>query len=92
MSKVLQASEEGGRIKRLMGALRYLYRNSFLARNIGFCFIPIRWTRSQKKALGALKFEHLMHPAAVSPGETSMHPKVSELKGLLRPSPRSKVP
>ena len=31
--------------------------------------------------------------AAFSPGETSLHPKVSELKALLRPSPtRAKVP
>ena len=31
MDKKTQASQEGDRVKRLMGALRYLYRNSFSA-------------------------------------------------------------
>ena len=34
ISKTIQASEEGGRIKKLMGALRYLYRNSPLLRGL----------------------------------------------------------
>ncbi|CAL1137650.1 unnamed protein product [Cladocopium goreaui] len=49
--KVNQAATEAGRCKKLMGALRYLYRNSL----------------------------------------TSHHPRVTELKSLLRPSPMSRV-
>ena len=32
VDKVSQASEEASRLKRLMGSLRYLYRNSHLAK------------------------------------------------------------
>lgn len=37
-SKVLQASEEGMRVKRLVGALRYLYRNSHYPQT-NYCFV-----------------------------------------------------
>lgn len=45
VGKVAQACEEGGRLKRLMGSLRYLFRNSNLAIIVCivflFCFLVV---------------------------------------------------
>lgn len=91
--KVSQAGDEATRVKKLMGALRYLYRNSSFGFDIMvvsiFNFLKLGF---QKLGVTCVHGVIFLCPQNTHKGENSFHPRVSELKQMLKPSPRSDVP
>ena len=90
MDKGLQAAEEAERLKKLMGSLRYLFRNSYSVLDFSVLVTkPMKWDSAETVfGRGWVLGWHL----CAIPGSKSLHPKVSELKSYLRSSPRSDVP
>ena len=91
MEKTAQAGEEGSRVKRLMGSLRYLYRNSALTtiHTHGFTFLILFESNRIQHFKAKCFWVQMGYGFQNRPGESSLSPRVTVLKGYLQPSPRS---
>ena len=79
----VQAAQEASRCKKLIGALRYLYRNSFSAKHIWFMYILFVWCYFTRPSFYCV----LCDCSTSLSGKASHHPRVTELKSFLEPSP-----